>query len=351
MKPLHNPVSISTTSVRLNPNARLLANLAKILPTFAAGLFALLTAAPSHAATAALPLLAAGGVHSLYVTSDGKLWAMGDNSYGQLGDGTTTDRTTPVQVMVAPGVPATNVIAVAAGQDHSLYVTSDGKLWAMGDNSCGQLGDGTTTGSPWPVQVMASPGVPVTNVTAVAAGYNHSLYVTSDRKLWAMGSNWAGQLGDGTITDRALPVQVMASPGVPVANVTAVAAGGDHSLFIKSDETLWGVGWNFTGQLGNGTTSGFYASTVPTQVRISSGVAATNVIAVAAGHDHSLYMTGDGKLWAMGDNSYGQLGDGPATGSPWPVQIMASPGVPVTNAIAIAVGWDHNLYIEPVPRK
>ena len=141
---------------------------------------------------------------------------MGYNSYGQLGDGTTTQRTTPVQV-------ATGVSQVAAAGGHSLFVKTDGTLWAMGYNAWGQLGDGTTTQRTTPVQVA-------TGLSLVAAGGNinygsHSLFVKSGGTLWAMGHNAQGQLGDGTTTNRSTPVQVG-------EHATAIAAGTSHSIAI-----------------------------------------------------------------------------------------------------------------------
>jgi alpha-tubulin suppressor-like RCC1 family protein len=161
-----------------------------------------------------------------------------------LGDGTDTNRYSPVQVV------ASGVTKIAAGGYHSLFLKSDGGLWAMGSDLNGQLGDNLTSDHFVPEQV----GV---NVTAIAAGDYHSLFIKSDGSLWAMGRNEFGQLGDGTTTDRHLPVQIVAS------NVIAVTAGGDHSLFIKSDGTLWAMGNNSQGQLGDGTYTNRYS---PVQV-------------------------------------------------------------------------------------
>ena len=206
--------------------------------------------------------IAAGGYHSLFLKGDGSLWAMGDNDYGQLGDGTINKKNVPKQIV------ASNVTAIAAGQLgneagglHSLFLKGDGSLWAMGDNESGQLGDGTTDNMVVPEQIVAS------NVTAIAAGGWHSLFLKSDGSLWAMGIDYYGQLGDGIFRTTApygtsLPEQIVA------ANVTAIAAGGYHSLFLESDGSLWAMGADIYGQLGDGTfrTIAPYGTSHPKQI-------------------------------------------------------------------------------------
>ncbi|MFA5263491.1 MAG: immunoglobulin domain-containing protein [Opitutaceae bacterium] len=161
--------------------------------------------------------VAGGDQHSLIVKTDGSLWAMGDNSAGQLGDGTTTNRTNLVQILSG------NVQTVAACYKYSLIVKTDGSLWGMGDNSHGQLGDGTTTNRTSPVQICPS------GVQAVAARYYHTLILKTDGSLWAMGENGSGQLGDGTTTNRTSPVLV-------AMNVRKIAAGGSYSMIVASGD-------------------------------------------------------------------------------------------------------------------
>lgn len=145
------------------------------------------------------PQISCGNRHSLSLKSDGTVWAWGENKYGQLGDGTTTDKSTPVQVNTLAGI-----IAVAGGGSHSLAVESDGTVWAWGDDSNYQLGNrGVVYSSHTPVQVDS-----LSDVIAVAAGLFHSLALKSDGTVWAWGYNGKGQLGDGTTTDRNTPVQV-----------------------------------------------------------------------------------------------------------------------------------------------
>jgi alpha-tubulin suppressor-like RCC1 family protein len=163
---------------------------------------------------------------------------MGGYQYGQLGDGNAGLN---VQVNSPEEIVASNVMAVAAGNDHSLFLNSDGSLWAMGRNSYGQLGDGTTNDSHIPKLILSG------NVTAIAAGVYYSLFLKSDGSFWAVGYNGYGQLGDGTTNNRFAPFEVLSS------GVTAISAGVYHSLFLKSDGSLWGMGRNSSGQLGDGT--------------------------------------------------------------------------------------------------
>ncbi|MFH0887766.1 MAG: hypothetical protein V1871_00985, partial [Planctomycetota bacterium] len=171
--------------------------------TFTTGTFSS-TVTTTGAADVQLPLqfrsVAAGASHSLGVRSNGTLWAWGLNTNGQLGDGTTgTDRTSPVAI--SPTV--TTWVGVAGGTSHSLGVRSDGTLWAWGLNTNGQLGDGSTTQRTSPVAISPT----VTTWVGVAAGASHSLGIRSDGTLWAWGLNTNGQLGDGSTTQRTSPVQ------------------------------------------------------------------------------------------------------------------------------------------------
>ena len=171
--------------------------------------------------------IAAGANHSFIVKTDGSLWGMGKNDNGQLGDGTTTNRTTPTQI-------ATGVSQISAGYYHSLILSSNGSLWAMGKNNFGQLGDGTTTTRTNPTRILAS------GVSQISAGLFHSLILKSDGSLWTMGQ-------DGSGTNHGIPTQILAS------GVAQIAAGGEYSLIVKSDGSLHAFGRNQSGQLGDGT--------------------------------------------------------------------------------------------------
>ncbi|MEK7078973.1 MAG: hypothetical protein AAB929_02785, partial [Patescibacteria group bacterium] len=275
--------------------------------------------------------IAGGSAHTIAFsdyTSKREVWAWGSNAYGQLGDGTTTLRKTPIQVS-----GLTNVGAIAGGGDygaisgHSIAVKNDGTVWAWGENGSGQLGDGTTTDRYTPVQVSG-----LTNVlpvpTFIAGGGDHSIALKDDGTVWAWGSNAYGQLGDGTWNDRNTPVQVSGLTGV-----SAVAAGRLHSIAIDFYRTVWTWGDGLSGQLGNGYP--LQNRNTPVQV---SGL--TNVIAIAGGVFHSIALKSDGTVWAWGDNGSGQLGDGTTISRATPVQVSG-----LTNVGAIAAGAFHSIAI------
>ena len=251
--------------------------------------------------------LALGVHHSVTVKSDGRVWSWGLNDSGQLGDGTTTNRSTPVPVS-----GLTDVAAVAA-YSHTLALKSDGSVWTWGPNESGQLGDGTTSPRLSPVRVAG-----LTGVAAVAAGASVSLAVKSDGTVWTWG---VGLLVDGSITTGRTPMQVAGLTGV-----VAVSAGTDHLLALKSDGSVWTWGYNDHGQLGDGTTT---IRPAPLQV---PGL--TGVVALAAGFSHSVALTSNGVVWAWGNNGYGQLGDGTQTTRYSPVEVQRLTGV-----VAVAAGY------------
>eukprot|EP00854_Cymbomonas_tetramitiformis_P013849 gene13849-biopygen14252 len=196
--------------------------------------------------------VAAGWECTVFITSSGEAYATGGNSFGQLGDGTTTSRSTPVHVMSAYTVSSAAIGSTNNGRSHTIFVTSDGKAYATGSNACGQLGDGTTT---WyrstPVQVMSA----YTISSAAAGGYSYgvfgyTIFITTDGEAYAVGENSAGQLGDGTFAWRSTPVQVMSA-----YTISSAAAGQSHTMFLTSDGEAYGAGSNFYGEFGDGTTT------------------------------------------------------------------------------------------------
>lgn len=185
--------------------------------------------------------IAAGGYHTLVLLADGSVRSWGLNSDGQLGDGSTENRASPVSVI---GPAATEV---AAGNNHSLMLRDDGSIWGWGRNAEGQIGEGSSVGQTTPTPSLANSGY-----ISVKAGVLHSLAIKSDGTAWAWGYNLFGRLGDGTQTDRWSPVQITALSGV-----VEISGGAGHSLARTSDGAVWAWGNNQWGQLsiGNNTNS------------------------------------------------------------------------------------------------
>jgi probable HAF family extracellular repeat protein len=197
--------------------------------------------------------------------------------------------------------------------------------WANAINDSGEIvGVGRINGHERAFALKPS-NVGAPSVTGIAAGILHSLFVKSDGSLWVMGDNESGDLGDGTTVGHNTPQQIVSS------GVTAVAAGAFQSFFIKSDGSLWAMGNNQFGQLGDGTSTD---RAIPVQI------VPNNVTAIAAGFYHSLFLKSDGSLWAMGMNVAGQLGDGTTTGRASPVQVVSS------GVTAIAAGYSHSLFLK-----
>jgi alpha-tubulin suppressor-like RCC1 family protein len=266
--------------------------------------------------------IACGGWHSLGICNDSTVKAFGENATGQIGNGNTTDQSTPITVAGLSGIKA-----VSAGGDqleaHSMALKSNGTVWCWGSNLYGALGNASATGTfvTAPVQALI-----LTNAISISAGGWHSLALKNDGTVWCWGWNADGQIGDGTIIDKTIPTQVAGLSGV-----VKISAGSYHNLALKNDGTVWAWGDNVNGQIGDGTTG--TDRTTPVQV---NGL--TNIVAIAAGRFFSLAVKSDGTVWTWGQNLYGQLGNGNNTDSNVPVQVSGLTNV--TSAVA-ATGAFH----------
>jgi alpha-tubulin suppressor-like RCC1 family protein len=253
------------------------------------------------------------------VRADGTVWGWGQNSTGQIGTATTDAQVrTPTQI---EGLDGISIAAVAGGRNHVLGLTPGGSVYAWGSNAVGQLGDGTRTSSATPVQVSSLSGV-----VAIFAGRDHSLAVRSDGTVWAWGYNRNGELGDGTTTMRKLPVQVERANGDPLTGAIAVSAGANHSLALRSNGTVWAWGNNDDGQLGDGT--------LTTRLRAVKVASLTAVKQIAASRQNSIAVTTSGDVYTWGENLYGQLGTGSVstTGRDAPQQVAGLSNVSVVGA-------------------
>lgn len=262
--------------------------------------------------------LATGSNHSIALASDGTVSAWGFNGNGQLGNSATTDSRIPVTVTSGTGSALSGkvVIAIAAGQFHNLALCSDGTLVSWGYNFYGQLGNGNTTQSSSPVAVTRTGVLSGKTITAIAAGAYHSLALCSDGTLAAWGYNGNGELGNGGTGFSTLPVAVDLSGVLSAKIIGAVSAGSFHNIVLCTDGTLAGWGYNGTGQLGDGTTN---SRSVPVLVNTSGVLSGKLATQVTAGYYHTAVLCNDGAIATWGFGGNGELGNGTLQSSPIPV--------------------------------
>ncbi len=291
--------------------------------------------------------IAAGANHSVALTSDGAVYAWGSNGgYGQLGHGNFADSSVPVPVTATGALAGKTVTAIAAGAEHTVVLAQDGTLHAWGDNAYGQLGDGTSSDHWTPTTVNMNGALAGKTITVIAAGAHHTVALASDGSIYAWGRNEFGQLGDGTAMARAAPVAVTMSGALAGKTVTAIAAGAGHTLALASDGTLYAWGQNTWGQLGDGGTLG---QRTPVAVTMSGVLAGKAVVAIAAGSGHSVALTSDGGLYAWGYNFYGQLGDGTVSSRTTPVMVTQSVDLAGKAFVLVAAGGHHTAAVARKP--
>jgi alpha-tubulin suppressor-like RCC1 family protein len=259
-----------------------------------------------------------GAAHNLAIYSDGALWAWGNNSYGQLGDGTNIDKNTPTKIGIN-----TTWNSISSNSHHNLGIKNDGTLWAWGRNNHGQLGDGTNVDKNTPTQIGTD-----TNWSTISIGHFHSLALKNDGTLWAWGGNNGGQLGDGTNIDKNTPIQIGTD-----TNWSKISGGRLHNSGIKNDGTLWAWGDNSFGQLGDGTNIN---KITPTQIGTD-----INWSTISSRDLHCLAIKNNGTLWAWGYNSLGQLGIGSYINQTTPTQIGTD-----TNWNTISANYSKSLAIK-----
>ncbi|MCU0781267.1 MAG: cadherin-like beta sandwich domain-containing protein, partial [Akkermansiaceae bacterium] len=266
--------------------------------------------------------LSVGGYHGLVLCDDGTVYGWGANDGGQLGDGSTTHRSTPVAVQTGGVLAGRRVTAIAAGRTHNLALCDDGTVVSWGNNSNGQLGNGGTTASTVPVAVDQSGVLAGKRVTALAAGDGSSYALCSDGTVAAWGGNGNGQLGDNSTTTRLAPVLVQNSGVLAGKSVVSLAAGASHAVVLCSDGTLAAWGYNYSGQLGNG--SMYSSSSVPVLVNRTGVLAGKTIRSVHASSARSFALCDDGTLAAWGNNASGALGNNSTSNVSTPVLVSTA---------------------------
>jgi alpha-tubulin suppressor-like RCC1 family protein len=265
------------------------------------------TAPPPVVPVVAASQVDAGDQYACALVAGGGVRCWGSNLDGQVGDGTTSDRATPVAVSNLSGATQ-----IAVGDFGSCALVAGGSIKCWGYNDAGQLGDGTTTSRSVPVTVSG-----ISGATQISAGGHHTCaLVGGNVKCW--GSNGFGELGDGTTTDRLAPVTV-----VGVSGATQISTGTNHSCAVLAGGVkCWGL--NLYGALGDGTTTN---RSTPVMVGGVSGA-----IQVSAAGRHTCALLGSGAVDCWGRNDFGELGDGTTTNRTTPVGVVGLTGASQVSA-------------------
>ncbi|TKV58299.1 hypothetical protein FDO65_11975 [Nakamurella flava] len=260
--------------------------------------------------------------HSLALSDRGAVYSWGANRSGELGDGGTAARQT---VAAVAGLPA--IAAIATGEHHSVAVSTDGRVYTWGANDTGQLGH-SGGGSAAPLPVALPDG---TRAVEAAAGARFTLVRTADGRVLAWGANSDGQLGDGSRIGRSSAGTVLLPTD---QRATHIAAGGSGAVVVTERGQAWSWGDNSLGQVGDATTTD---RSVPVAVPLPGGATAVDL---SRAGDHTLVRTADRRLFAWGDNRWGQLGDGTTTTRSTPTVVDLPPG---DDIVAMGAGFGQDL--------
>ena len=296
--------------------------------------------------------VALGGDHTISLAADGTVYSWGSNGYGRLGDGTTSQRNTPIKVLKGAYSGTTylgdnsgnKITMVALGYEHSVALAADGTVYSWGYNNSGRLGDGTTTNRSTPVKVLkgAYSGTtylgddPGNKIISVALGFYHSIALAADGTVYTWGDNAHGKLGNNNgTTDSYIPVKVLMGEysgttylGDDANNkITTVALGDYHSMALAADGTVYTWGGSSHGQLGYNSTT---ASSTPVKVWQGEYSGTTylgddsgnKITSVALGGYHSIAVAADGTVYTWGNNVNGRLGNNSTTNSSTPVKVL-----------------------------
>ena len=283
--------------------------------------------------------IAAGIYHTVLLDANGNVWTAGSNNSGQLG---RTDSNTSSFTQVTNGISGVKITAIAAGYHHTVLLDEDCNVWTAGFNSDGQLGrtDSNTSTFTQVTTFDDIDDISRVKIKAIAAGYQHTVLLDEDNNVWTAGSNSEGQLGrtggnNSTFT--------MVTKGIIGVNMTAIASGGYHTVLLDKDGNVWTAGHNRYGQLGRVTSSDSDAKTF---TKVTNGIGGVNITAIAAGSKYTVLLDKGGNVWTAGDNFYGGLGRDTSPYSYDQTFTKVTNGISGVTIKAIAAGSAHTVLLD-----
>ena len=284
--------------------------------------------------------IATGQNHTVILDNTGKLYAWGHNGQGQLGNGTQTYSSTPVLINTGVNTLANNIIvSIACGNAHTIALDNMGKLYSWGNNVNGQLGNGTTTDSSTPLLINTG-AIANKTIVSIACGGSHTIALDNTGTLYSWGNNVNGQLGNGTTTDSSTPLLI--NTGAILNNtIVRIVSLYAHVLALDNMGKLYAWGWNMNGQLGNGTTTD---SSTPLLIN-TGAIANKTIVNISGGANYTIAIDNTGKLYAWGHNDQGQLGNGTTTNSSTPILINTG-AIANKTIVNISGGYYHTTAID-----
>lgn len=280
--------------------------------------------------------IASGDYTTIAIDKNGRVWAWGYNFSGQLGNNSSISQRTPVSIL---GTTKT-FCKIDGGNNHTVALEKNGRVWAWGANSVGQLGDNSTTQKCTPISILGT----TKTFCQISAGASHTVGIDKNGRAWGWGNNVGGRLGNNSTTNQCTPVSVFAF----ARTFCKIAAGGSHTVAIEKTGIVWAWGSNSFGQLGINSN---VSRLVPTSIL---GTAKT-FCEISAGTSYTVAIDKNGKVWAWGDNQQGQLGDNSTISKLTPVSICGAAKtfcrIVATEAHTIAVdktgkvwAWGYNTF-------
>jgi uncharacterized repeat protein (TIGR02543 family) len=265
-----------------------------------------------------------GNYHSAALTSEGRLFTWGSNQNGQLGDGTTTDKLIPVDITTLFNLNQDEkIIQISLGTLHSSAITSKGRIFMWGYNAIGQLGDGTTTDKLIPVDITTLFNLSQDEkIIQVSLGFSHSSALTSEGRIYTWGYNFYGQLGNGITAEQLIPVDITTFFNLNQDEIIIqISLGTSHSSALTSQGRIFTWGSNTYGQLGYGEID-YEANHTPIDITSSFDLEIEEKITlVSLGGSHSSVITSSGRIFMWGNGSFGQIGNGMMGTVKYPVPI------------------------------
>ncbi|MGO3702061.1 MAG: RCC1 domain-containing protein [Candidatus Saccharimonadales bacterium] len=290
--------------------------------------------------------VATGSDHTVALDAQGNVYTWGENNYGQLGNGSTTDSSFAINISSSGALSGKTIVQVAAGSNFSLALDSEGNAYSWGNRAHGRLGNGYTGSSNGAVStpVAITPGaLSGKTIVQVAAGSNFSLALDSDGKAYGWGRQQYGRLGNGSTAGYSYigsPVEVIATGALNGKTLTQISAGADHALALDSDGVAYSWGYGDSGRLGNNSTS---EASAPVAVTATGVLAGKKIMQVSAGDAHSLAVDSDGKAYAWGAGGNGRLGQGSTANSSVPVAVVDTGALSGKAITSISAGSTHSL--------